>query len=279
MYKYLLLICLLLPLASCTSERLSDRPQLTTSIEPLRYLVEQIAGEHYDVTSLAPAGVSPETYEPTPQQLVGLANAKAYFAIGTLGFEQTQLKKIVEDTPSLDIFNLTDSLTILPSAHNHGDASGDLHVWMSTKNMKTMGERVCRILSEIDSVNAPYFARRLAAFSAHCDSLDALIRQTLKPVVRRSFVIYHPALAYFAKDYGLTQYAIEHDGKEPTPETLRQLIRTCRAQDIRTIFVQKEYAGKAAQKLADELGTRIIPINPLSHEWDKEMLHTARSIR
>lgn len=34
-------------------------------------------------------------------------------------------------------------------------------------------------------------------------------------------MIYHPALSYFARDYGLNQISIEEGGKEPSPAHLK----------------------------------------------------------
>ena len=86
----LLSLLLLLTMASCGDSRpASGRPCVVVSIEPLRYFTQQIAGDRMDVVSLVPEGMSPEMYEPTPQQMVMLSNAKAYFKVGRLGFETT----------------------------------------------------------------------------------------------------------------------------------------------------------------------------------------------
>ena len=47
-----------------------DKPVITVSIEPLRYFTEAIAGDRFDVVSMVPKGSSPETYDPTPAQLM-----------------------------------------------------------------------------------------------------------------------------------------------------------------------------------------------------------------
>ena len=46
-----------------------DKPVITVTIEPLRYFTEAIAGDNFNVISMVPKGSSPETYDPTPQQL------------------------------------------------------------------------------------------------------------------------------------------------------------------------------------------------------------------
>lgn len=280
------LYLLLVILTGCQVTPETGHPLLATSIEPLRYLVEQIAGDRYEVLSLTPAGVSPETYEPTPQQLVSLSHAEVYFSIGTLGFEQTKLKKMVEETPQLQLCQLTDSIELLPAScsHDHGNATNnhattDLHIWMSSKNMKRMGKYVCAELSKRDSAHATYYAERLRKFEAKADSIDEVIRTTLKPLASRTFVIYHPALAYFAREYGLTQLSLETDGKEPTPQVMASLIATCKANRVKTIFVQQEYSGKMAERLATELGLQIVRIHPLAHDWDKEIVRIAKSFK
>ena len=93
---------LLLPFlfGSCR-DVVSDRPVITVSIEPLRYFVQSIGGDKFQVNTLVPAGASPETYELTPQQVVQTSDSRAYFCIGTLGFEQARLQKLTENAPNL----------------------------------------------------------------------------------------------------------------------------------------------------------------------------------
>lgn len=94
----------------------------------------------------------------------------------------------------------------------------------------------------------------------------------------KSFLIYHPALSYFARDYGLTQISIEEGGKEPSPAQLKALINRCREQHVQVVFVQKEFDTRNAEMIAQELDVPIVTINPLSYRWEEEMLHVARAL-
>jgi len=94
----------------------------------------------------------------------------------------------------------------------------------------------------------------------------------------RAFMIYHPALSYFARDYGLLQISIEEEGKEPTPAHMRALIEISKIEKIGVIFVQPEFDKRNAEVVATELGARVVEINPLSYDWEKEMIHTATSL-
>ena len=48
-----------------TDNKGTQRPVITVSIEPLRYITERIAGDGFHVETFVPKGSSPETYEPT----------------------------------------------------------------------------------------------------------------------------------------------------------------------------------------------------------------------
>ena len=94
----------------------------------------------------------------------------------------------------------------------------------------------------------------------------------------RAFMIYHPALSYFARDYGLHQISIEEDGKEPSPAHLKNLIDACRKEKVRVIFVQPEFDRRNAEIIARQTGTKVVPINPLSYDWEQEMLDIAEEL-
>ena len=79
-----------------------------------------------------------------------------------------------------------------------------------------------------------------------------------------------------ARDYGLTQYAIETEGKEPSPEQLRQLVDFAQKESIRTVFIQQEFDRKNAEIIARETGCRVAIINPLSYQWSEELIRIAK---
>ena len=86
------------------------------------------------------------------------------------------------------------------------------------------------------------------------------------------------ALSYFARDYGLQQISIEEGGKEPSPAHLKELVDVCRQADVRVIFIQPEFDHRNAEIIAKETRTRIVPIHPLSYDWEAEMQAVARAL-
>jgi len=87
----------------------------------------------------------------------------------------------------------------------------------------------------------------------------------------KAFMIYHPALSYMARDYGLTQISIEHDGKAPSPAHMKKMLEEAKAHNIKTIFLQKQFNIENAQVIAKEINAELIQIDPLSEDWLTEM--------
>ena len=76
---------LLLGLCGCTPKGKS-LPTVSVTMEPQRYFAERIAGDRYQIHCVVPAGQSPESYDPTPRQMIELSESVAYLQIGYIGF-------------------------------------------------------------------------------------------------------------------------------------------------------------------------------------------------
>lgn len=267
MYRFLIPLFLLL-FTSCSRRTADDRPILTVSIEPLRYVVEAVAGDRFRVQTLMPRGASPETYEPSPRQMVELAESRAVFRTGALGFEQTKLPQMTQTLENAQLIDLSEGIAMIPGGdHAHGgEESADPHLWMSPENLSLMARNACTALCRLDTASAPYYRQRLARFTARMDSLAAELQAGLKPLRRRTFLIYHPALGYFARSFGLKQLAVERDGKAPSAAGFQALVNQCRAEGVKVVFISEEHAGEAARRIAGTLHARTVRINPLDYD-------------
>ena len=282
--KKLIYILTLFILSACgNTTQKSEKPILTVTLEPLRYFTEAIAGDNYEVVSMVPKGSSPESYDPTPQQLVNLSKSQAYLRIGYIGFEQAWMKKLEANSPNMKVFDTSKGIDLIrDKGHWHGDhfheGGVEPHVWNSTQNALIIADNIYQALCELDSTHQEDYQKRLDVLKQTIRQTDANIR-TLLENADSTFLIYHPALSYFARDYGLKQVSIEEGGKEPSPAQLKALIETCRNENVHTIFVQQEFDQRNAQLIAHELGVNIVSINPLSYDWVKEMIRIAEALK
>lgn len=274
MKKNILFLILSILLTACTETSPTGNFHVTASIEPLRYAIESVAGQDVSVTTLTPAGGSAETYQPTPAQIADLSESDAYIRVGTLGFEQTRLRKATENMPHL--FAISASAGIPALSHESGE---DPHTWVSPISMRIIIDNIVDALCEIDTMHAAQYEARQKQMTARIDSIDHRLRTMLADAPCRTFLINHPALGYFARDYGFRQLAVEHDGKEASAERIANLTRQCREEGVRVVFIQKGHSGRGAESIAREIGAKVVEINPLAYDWEAEILKIASALR
>lgn len=288
------IICLILGITACnnTKKEMKDKDateritNITTSIAPLTALVKDLAGENVTVNTFVPKGASPETYEPTPKQLIDLNNSNIYFAIGGLGFEQAWLDKLKKNAPNtsfymLDSAYMTSSCnkrSIEHKGHEHSHAHGDPHIWTSPQRLYSMATRITQTLCETNPTRKEKYKQQLDAVLQEINSIDDSIRHLVQRAPSKTFLIYHPSLTFFAQEYGLNQLSIEDEGKEPSAQHIIHIIAQAKAEKAKIIFVQKEFSTNSAEIIAKDAGLRVVEINPLSENWKHELIHIAQAI-
>ena len=273
-FRYITLFAVAVVLAACEGTK-REKPVVTVTIEPLRYFVEQIAGDKVSVTTLVPKGSSPETYEPTAQQMVNMSQSALFVKVGNLGFERTWMEKLNTLTSHITIVDTSEGIEYV-SAPDRGIT--DEHTWMSTKNALVIAHNIYLALTKVDSSSSVYYKERYDSLVASINKLNSTITQQLKSIDNRSFIIYHPALTYFAKDYSLTQLALEEDGREPSAASLAKLITNAKKLGTKLMLVQKEFDNRNREIITIETGVKTVDINPLDYNWDKQMTLVANAL-
>ena len=242
---------------------------ITVSIAPFEYFVEKIAGEDFIVNVMVPPGANPHIYEPYPEQISKLQRSRAYISNGYLGFEKTWLDRFYEINKKMIKMSLGDYIIPIASEDHHGDhAEGiDPHYWVSPKCALKMALSVKDLLCDLKPDQKQKYEMNYKALLEKITIADSLATSLFKAYEGRSFIIYHPNLAYLARDYNLSEVAVEFEGKEPPPSRLKEIIDLARKEKISTIFVQKEYDSRNANVIAKEIGATLTVIDPLSEDW------------
>ncbi|MDE6536015.1 MAG: zinc ABC transporter substrate-binding protein [Muribaculaceae bacterium] len=262
-------------MVGCRHESTPGRT-ITVSIEPQRWLLEQIAGNRFEVRSLLGRGANPESYDPTFNDLADMERSRAYLTVGNLAFEDAITAKLKENNPDLKIFCTSDSITLLHATHGDHDHGADPHVWSSPRNMKQMAGNMLSALCSLDPDNAAEYESNFRRLNLRIDSVDAACDSILTPVKGTTFIVWHPSLSYFARDYNIHQLALGSEGKEHSVGNTVDLLNRMKESGARVFLIQKDFDASQAKALSGEVKT--VTIDPMNYDWDKEMLHTARSI-
>lgn len=260
-----------------------DKPAISVSILPQKYFVERIAGDNFRVNVMVPSGSSPETYEPTPRQMQDVSNSLVYFRIGYIEFENTLVRNIRAQNRELKIVNTAEGVDLIAAKiEDHGDHvhhfGVDPHIWISIPAVRVQIKNMLEAIIEIDPENEDYYVDNYTDFLLEIDQLHTELTGKFSNAGRRSFLVFHPALGYFARDYGLTQISIEQEGKNPTAANIRRIIDLARKEGLRDVFIQMEFERDNAHAIARELGGDVIRIDPLAEEWLENFRDTAEKL-
>jgi zinc transport system substrate-binding protein len=270
MKKLFILVAIFIISACNHKSQDNDAQMITVSIAPFKYFVDRISGNDFIVNIMVPPGSNPHFYEPYPGQISRLRKSVAYISNGYMGFESAWLERFYEANKKMVILSLGDKIIPLASEDDHhgGHAEEhDPHYWVSPKSARIMAGEVKELLCKLNPDGKDKYVSNYDLLVHNIDVADSIATSDFLKYRGRSFMIYHPNLAYLARDYNLVQIPVEYEGKEPSPSRMKDLIDLARQKNIKTIFVQKESDTKNAKAIAGEIGGDIRIIDPLGEDW------------
>ena len=259
------IICALL-IVGCTTKSESDKKTIFVTITPMQSIIEEITAGDFDIEVIVPKGASPETFEPTPKQVTSFSDAEFIFSTGLIDFEQSLVERISGDA---EVVNLSNGIELIAGSCSHGNHQHkhgvDPHIWTSPRALRTMVTNAHKAIMAHypDSVKYPEATGRLLE---RINKLDNYCATRIKAEGVEAMMIYHPAYTYYARDYGIEQIAIEHDGKEPSLRQTTALIEKAKEHGVKAILRQPQYSEDKVRAIANDAGAEIITTDPLAED-------------
>lgn len=256
----------------------TTKPLLLVSIPPYQSLVQQIAGEGFDVLTVVPPSADPHTYEPTARQLTQISEGQLWFRIGE-PFEQ-KLLPLLQKAKTKDLRQGLPMIE-LPDHHHCGhfhDDSFDRHIWLSPKMISSQITAIAETLSEQFPEHKEAFFARASALQKELCNLDREIELRLHETSKRSFLVSHPAFAYFCRDYNCHQLSIEQEGKEPRAKEIEQVLQAALATGAELAIAIPQHNNKGAQLVARKLKIPVRFIDPYADDCMETMRKLAKLI-
>lgn len=269
----------------CVNQKTVDsegRIVVYATIPPQKEMIEAIGGDKINVNIIVPEGGDPHTADLKPSQLAELSNARMYVMIGSgIEFEVKSIDKIMDLNKNMLLVDSSRGIQLMEMTENdhEGEGGKDPHIWTSLRNGKIMVQNIYEGLITVDPDNKDYYLNNRDDYLKKLDEADNYIKNELKDINNRSFMIFHPSWGYFAKDYNLTQIAIEVEGKEPTLQSLARTIEQAKEENINTIFVSPGFSSKAAEILTKEIGGTTEVLDSLAGNYIENLKITANKIK
>jgi manganese/iron transport system substrate-binding protein len=236
----------------------SGKKQIVTSFTIIADMAREVAGDAADVESITKPGAEIHGYEPTPKDIVKAQDADLVLWNGMnleLWFE-----KFFTNVKNVPGAVLTEGVT--PMGITEGPYTGkpNPHAWMSPANAVIYVENIRRALVKIDPANEAVYTANAATYTAKIQALDEPVRRKLAaiPEDQRWLVSSEGAFSYLCENYGLRPlylWPINADA-QGTPQQVRQVIDSVRANRIPVVFSESTVSDKPARQVASETGAR-----------------------
>jgi ABC-type Zn uptake system ZnuABC Zn-binding protein ZnuA len=235
-------------------------------------LVANVGGDLVTVTSLVPRNGDVHTFEPSPQDVSRVAEAKLIVMNG-LGLdewlkelienaaaEDAPIVELAEDLPGVELIEGGEEETGQEGSHDHG--AFNPHLWMAVPYAILYVERIEAALAAADPANAATYAANADAYTARLRDLDAHVRAEIDtiPVSSRRIVTFHDAFPYFAREYGIevVGVAVEAPGQEPSAAQIAALVEAIREAGVKAIFSESQFPSELVDRIAAETDATVV---------------------
>lgn len=261
-------------------EQPDDHPlRVVVSIPPLKGLVEDVLPEGAEVDVLVPAGQTVHGFEPTPADLAKVARADVVFLVG-LGLEGRLDQTIRRDASGATVITMADVLGIRGDGQadevgraegdddedGHGHGAVDPHLWLDP----VLAERFVRAWPALVPDRIRAMLRPAGEPAARIEAVDAEYRERLAPFEGRAIVTHHASMNRLAARYGLRVAAVLRtiEALEPSAADIAKAKRAIEDQGVGAIFIEPQFSGRAAERLAAEAHVKVVVVDPLGKgDW------------
>ena len=256
--------CWIVPEAAQDS---SKGPLKVLAIESfLSDMAQNVAGDRCKVATLLPSGVDPHSFDPTPADVVKVAECNVLIVNGA-GLE-VFLERLLKNAGGVRR-TIEASAGLVSRMAREGEAAredgheGDPHFWLSARNAMTYVKNIRDGLSEADPAGKDVYAANAQAYIARLEELDRWIEEQVAqlPPERRLLVTNHESFGYFADRYGFrivgTVVPSVSTDASPSARQLAHLIGKIRETGTHAIFLETGANPQLPRQVAKETGIKV----------------------
>lgn len=225
------------------------------SFSILADMVQQVAGEDAQVSSIVGPDADAHLYSPNAADAIAVTKADIIFVNG-LGFETWSSDLIANSGTMAPVVTVTEKVIPLMV-----EGSVDPHAWNDIRNGILYVEAIAKGLSQADPANAAAYQARAEAYIKRLIALNAEAKDLLAPIApeKRIVVTAHDAFGYLANAYDMTFLApvgIDTEA-EPSAKEMAALITYLNEVKAKALFVENITNDSLIKQISAETGIEI----------------------
>ena len=233
-----------------------------------------VTGDSKNVRMLLNPGVDMHNYEPTPQDIVDIQQAKLFIYIG--GESEAWIDRLLKDNeiPADRTLRLMDYVELKKEEIKEGmeetteEGEGeeyDEHIWTSPKNAIRLVNAIRDKLTSINYMDAERMNQMAASYTGHLEDLDSRFASLVAKAKNKTLIFADRfPFRYFVDEYGLDYYAAFPGCSEQTeasPRTISYLMMKAKETGAKVVFKTEMSNGNLANMVAEATGARVKVLN------------------
>ncbi|WP_141897821.1 zinc ABC transporter substrate-binding protein AztC [Paramicrobacterium agarici] len=252
-----------LGLVGCADASVSDDVQIVVTTNILGDVVEQIAGDEANVTTLMKPNADPHSFEISAQEGALLRNADLVVSNG-LGLEeglQQHLDSAAE--AGTELFAAGDAIDVLPYSTGDADGAPDPHFWTDPARMIDVVDALETELAAVSGIDAGTISANAESYRTDLSQLDADMTDAFDAIgeQNRALVTNHHVFGYLADRFDFRVVGAVIPGgttlAAPSAADLRDLADAIDEAGVPTIFAESSQPDRLVQALASEVGVDV----------------------
>ncbi|MFB1083013.1 metal ABC transporter solute-binding protein, Zn/Mn family [Jeotgalibacillus sp. JSM ZJ347] len=257
----------------------TDPLSIYTTVYPLQYFAERIAGDEAEVNSILPPGSDSHTYEPTSKDVMAIAEADLFImnGAGLEGYADSIAEAI--ESENVTIAEATEGIELSEGAHDHGDGHDhdhgdyDPHVWLDPIRSIDMAENIKDLLTDMQPENEALFEENFESLKAELEALDQEFSTGIEAAPGNHFIVSHAAYGYWEEAYDVYQIAISglSPTQEPSQRELQSIVETAEAYGLHHVFFEQNITTKIAEIIREEISAETLKLHNLSVLTDEDI--------
>jgi zinc transport system substrate-binding protein len=225
-----------------------------------------LLGDKGSVTLLVPFSVDVHEFQPTPSsiQLVQQADILVYNGAGL----EPWIPPLVQSAGNSKLI-LVDSSAGLPlinvqSQYQKENRTIDPHVWLDPVLAQMQVKNILQGLIKADPSHEPYFTANANALIAKFQFMDEELRTGTANVATRTFVSFHEAFGYLAKEYNLVEVPLAGPfEEEPTPSDISKAVAAINQNHLCVCFAESLENPGPINAVAAETHAHVWILDPI----------------
>jgi zinc/manganese transport system substrate-binding protein len=246
----------------------ADKFPVVATFSVIADMVNNIGGDHVDLTTIVGRDGDTELYQPTAGDIPKVANARILFMNGLSDDFEPWLEPLLKQAKFAGTKVIVSRGVKALSAEDEHPMGGrpkasvlDQHAWLDPRNGIIYVKNIADALARIDPGNADAYRSRASSYTRQLRDLDAWAHAEIDtvPVAKRRVLSSHDSLQYLAVAFKITMISVYGwtNKIEPSAADLSRLADQIRRDQVKALFLDSITDPRAIERISKETGAVI----------------------